>query len=123
MSLAVNSFEGLMTYDSEGNLQCAQAEKYEVSEDGLSYTFTLRDGLKWSNGEALTANDFAYAWKRAADVSNASGYAYLFDVFADGQYDADGNLIKDEAEAQTEAEETEEAVAAEVMAESDETLA
>ena len=93
MSLAVNSFEGLMTYDSEGNLQCAQAEKYEVSEDGLSYTFTLRDGLKWSNGEALTANDFAYAWKRAADVSNASGYAYLFDVFADGQYDADGNLI------------------------------
>ncbi len=93
MSLAVNSFEGLMSYDAEGKLQCAQAESYEVSEDGLSYTFTLRDGLKWSNGEALTANDFAYAWKRAADVTNASDYAYLFDVFADGQTDADGNLI------------------------------
>ena len=93
MSLAANSFEGLMTYDAEGKLQCAQAEKYEVSEDGLSYTFTLRDGLKWSNGEALTAADFAYAWRRAADITNASGYAYLFDVFADCQYDADGNLV------------------------------
>jgi peptide/nickel transport system substrate-binding protein/oligopeptide transport system substrate-binding protein len=93
MSLAANSFEGLMTYDSEGQLQCAQAEKYEVSEDGLNYTFTLRDGLKWSNGEPLTAADFAYAWKRAADVNNASGYAYLFDVFEDGQYDDEGNLI------------------------------
>ena len=93
MSLAANSFEGLMTYDSQGQLQCAQAEKYEVSEDGLSYTFTLRDGLKWSNGEPLTAADFAYAWKRAADVNNASGYAYLFDVFEDGQYDDEGNLV------------------------------
>ncbi len=93
MSLAANSFEGLMTYDENGQLQCAQAEKYEVSEDGLTYTFTLRDGLKWSNGEPLTANDFAYAWRRAADITNAADYAYLFNVFADAQLDEEGNLV------------------------------
>ena len=90
--LAVNSFEGLMTYDAEGKLQPAQAESYEVSEDGTTYTFTMRDGLKWSNGDELTAKDFEYSWRRAADVSNAADYAYLYEVFADCQYDADGNF-------------------------------
>jgi len=47
--LAVNSFEGLMRYNAEGKLEPACAESYEVSEDGLTYTFTMRDGLKWSN--------------------------------------------------------------------------
>lgn len=46
--LAVNSFEGLMRYNAEGKLEPACAESYEVSEDGLTYTFTMRDGLKWS---------------------------------------------------------------------------
>ena len=90
--LAENSFEGLMTYDGEGKLIPAQAESYEVSEDGLTYTFTMRDGLKWSNGDPLTAKDFEYSWRRAADATNAADYAYLFEVFADGQYDADGNF-------------------------------
>ena len=64
--LAVNMFEGLYTYDKDGNLQPALAENTEISEDGLTYTFTLRDGLKWSDGTDLTAKDFEYAWKRAA---------------------------------------------------------
>ena len=38
-----------------------------VSEDGLTYTFTMRDGLKWSNGDELTAKDFEWSWRRAAD--------------------------------------------------------
>jgi peptide/nickel transport system substrate-binding protein/oligopeptide transport system substrate-binding protein len=91
--LAVNSFEGLLTYNADGELSNGCAESYEVSEDGLTYTFTMRDGLKWSNGEELTAKDFEYSWKRAASVETASDYAYLFEIFADGQYDADGNFI------------------------------
>ena len=91
--LAVNSFEGLLRYNANGELEAACAESWEVSEDGTSYTFTLRDGLKWSNGADLDANDFAYSWKRAADPNTAADYSYLFEVFADCQYDADGNFI------------------------------
>ena len=54
--LAVNMFEGLYTYDKDGNLQPALAENTEISEDGMTYTFTLRDGLKWSDGTDLTAH-------------------------------------------------------------------
>ena len=55
--LAVNSFEGLMRYNEAGELEEACAESYEVSDDGLTYTFTMRDGLKWSNGDDLDATD------------------------------------------------------------------
>ena len=65
-SLAVNSFGGLYTYDAEGQLVPDFATGYTVSEDGLVYTFTLRDGLKWSDGSDLTAKDFEWSWKRAA---------------------------------------------------------
>lgn len=53
------------------------AEKYEISEDGLTYTFHLRDNLKWSNGDPITANDFKFAWTRALDPKTAAGYAYM----------------------------------------------
>ena len=54
-----NVFEGLMTYDTvSGSLVCGEAESYTVSDDGLVYTFTLRDGLKWSDGSAHTAADY-----------------------------------------------------------------
>jgi len=80
--LAVNMFEGLYTYDADGNLQPALAENTEVSEDGLTYTFTLRDGLKWSDGTDLTAKDFEYSWKRAAAPETAADYGYMFDAIA-----------------------------------------
>ena len=80
--LAVNMFEGLYTYDKDGNLQPALAENTEISEDGMTYTFTLRDGLKWSDGTDLTAKDFEYAWKRAAAPETAADYGYMFDAIA-----------------------------------------
>ena len=80
--LAVNMFEGLYTYDAEGQLQPALAENTEVSEDGMTYTFTLRDGLKWSDGTDLTAKDFEYAWKRAAAPETGADYGYMFDAIA-----------------------------------------
>ena len=87
--LAVNMFEGLYTYDKDGNLQPALAENTEVSEDGLTYTFTLRDGLKWSDGTDLTAKDFEYSWKRAAAPETGADYGYMFDAIAKAD---DGSL-------------------------------
>ena len=55
--------DGLMGLDKDGKITEALAEKVDVSDDGLTYTFHLRDA-KWSNGDAVTANDFVYAWQR-----------------------------------------------------------
>ena len=77
--LAANSFSGLYTYDAEGKTTPACATGYTVSEDGLTYTVTLKDGLKWSDGSDLTAADFVYSWKRAASDETAADYAYMFD--------------------------------------------
>lgn len=76
--LAITSFGGLYTYDAEGNLTPDFATGYEMSEDGLTYTFTMRDGLKWSDGADLTAKDFEYSWKRAAATATAADYSYMF---------------------------------------------
>ncbi len=69
-------FTGLMDYDDDGELVPAMAESYEQSDDGLKYTFYLRDDIKWSNGDPVTAGDFEYAWKRVVDPELASDYAY-----------------------------------------------
>lgn len=78
-TLIIHAFEGLMTLDKYGTSVCAQAESYDVSEDGLTYTFTLRDGLKWSDGVPLKASDFVYSWNRAIHPDTAADYAYLFE--------------------------------------------
>ena len=85
--LAVNSFEGLMRYNENGELEPACAESYTVSEDGTVYTFPLRDGLKWSNGEPLDATDFVYSWKRAASPEVAADYSYLCEMFPSFTYE------------------------------------
>jgi len=69
--------DGLMQMDSEGNPVNAIAESYEVSEDGCTYTFKLRQDAKWSNGTAVTAADFVFAWQRAVDPEVASEYSYM----------------------------------------------
>lgn len=86
--LAVNSFVGLHTYDANGTLIPALASEYSVSEDGTVYTFKLIES-KWSNGDALTAKDFAYSWNRVADPATAADYSYLFAVIATNE---DGTL-------------------------------
>ena len=79
--LAANSFSGLYTYNADGVTTPACATGYEVSEDGLTYTVTLREGLKWSDGSDLTAADFEYSWKRAAGDETTADYAYMFSGF------------------------------------------
>ena len=69
--------DGLMQMDADGAAVPAIAESYELSEDGKTYTFHLRDA-KWSNGADVTAYDFEFAWKRIA--KEAGEYAYLLDT-------------------------------------------
>ncbi len=59
-----NAFEGLTAISKTGEVVPACAESWSVSPDKLSYTFVLREGLKWANGDDLTAHDFAFALKR-----------------------------------------------------------
>ena len=74
-NMLLHSFECLLAVDQDGKLIPGQAESWETSEDGLTWTFHLRDGLKWSDGSDLTANDFVYSWKRVCDPMVAAPYA------------------------------------------------
>ncbi len=69
--------EGLMTVDIQGEPILGQAASYEISEDGLTYTFKLRDDIFWSDGTPVTAGDFVKGMQRLADPATASEYAYL----------------------------------------------
>lgn len=79
-TLAANSFGGLYSYDKDGGYAPNFATAYELSEDGMTYTFTMREDLKWSDGSPLTAKDFEYSWQRAAGAETAADYSYMFDV-------------------------------------------
>lgn len=68
---------GLVEVGENEKILPALAESWDVSEDGLTYTFHLRDGIRWSNGTPITANDFVYGWRRLADPATASEYNYI----------------------------------------------
>jgi dipeptide transport system substrate-binding protein len=72
-----NLMEGLTRLDENHEPQPAIAEKWDVSEDGKTYTFHIRKEAKWSNGDDVTANDFVYAWKRLLDPNTGSPAAFL----------------------------------------------
>lgn len=77
-SLAIgNSGSNLLRVNAKGKLKPDLAKKVDVSKDGLTYTATMRDNLKWSDGSELTAKDIVYSWKRMVDPKTASEYAYL----------------------------------------------
>lgn len=69
--------DGLMQMDADGKAVNAIAESYETSDDGLTWTFHLRQDAKWSNGTPVTAKDFVFGWQRAVDPDVASEYAYM----------------------------------------------
>ena len=77
-----HAFEGLYTVAYGTTPTPGQAESVEISEDGLTYTFHLREGLKWSDGTPLTAQDFVYSWQRAVDPATGADYAYMFECIA-----------------------------------------
>lgn len=103
-NMLLHAYECLLIVGEDGTLQPGQAESYEVSEDGLTWTFHLRDGLKWSDGSDLTANDFVYSWKRVCDPEVAAPYAETvlgmvkgYDEAIDGNLDALGVSAPDDS--------------------------
>jgi oligopeptide transport system substrate-binding protein len=78
-------YEGLTAYDADNNAVPAAAESWDVSQDGLTYTFHIRKNAKWSNGEALTAEDFEYAWKTLLSPELASRYAEMLFYIKGGE--------------------------------------
>lgn len=90
-NMLITLFEPLLIIDENNEVQPGQAEEYEVSDDGLVWTFTMRDGLKWSDGSDLTAKDFEYTFKRLCDTELAAPYGETVVGMIDGYQDAIGN--------------------------------
>ena len=109
-TLTAHLFSGLAKWaqDENGNLEIVADAATELpegvtNEDGtVTYTYTLRDGMTWSDGQPVTAGDFAFAWKRAASPALAANYGYMFEV-VDGYADVwatddAGNYVNPDAE-------------------------
>ena len=77
-NILLNIMDPLVKLDDDLNPVPNAAEKFETSEDGKTVTFTLRDDLKWTNGDPVTAGDFEYAWKRTVSPELGADYAYQF---------------------------------------------
>jgi len=93
------AFAGLMGFqwvDGEAKLAPELAESYEVSEDGCTYVFTLREGLKWSDGTDLTLQQIADSWNRAGSAELGADYGFLYD-YIERNEDGTLNLTIDEA--------------------------
>jgi peptide/nickel transport system substrate-binding protein len=86
-----NVFEGLVKPDSDGNYVRAVASDYDVSEDGLTYTFTLRDGVVFHNGETCTTDDVLYSFETCAATSVTSAVVEALSAVTD--YSVEGNDI------------------------------
>jgi len=97
-TMLVHLFAGLAKWqqNEDGTLSvvadCAtELPEGKVNDDGtVTYTYTLKDGLKWSDGQAMTAKDFEFAWKRAASNALGADYGYMFDVIKGYGAEAEG---------------------------------
>lgn len=95
-----NLMEGMTRLGQDHTPQPATAEKWDVSEDGTEYTFHIREDAKWSNGDAVTAGDFEFAWKRLLDPETASPASFLGyfieggEAFNNGEGSADDVMVE-----------------------------
>ncbi|KAB0679392.1 peptide ABC transporter substrate-binding protein [Aureimonas leprariae] len=78
-------YEGLTVYGPDGKVLPGAAESWSVSDDKLTYTFKLRQDAKWSDGSPVTAEDFAFSFRRVEDPKEAAGYANLFYPFKNAE--------------------------------------
>lgn len=90
-----HAFEGLTKKTPEGEIVEGMAKDWEVSDDGITWTFHLRDDVKWSNGDPVTAHDFEYAWKHVLNPETASDYAYQM-YYLEGGEEYNSSENKDE---------------------------
>ncbi|GAB4254154.1 MAG: oligopeptide ABC transporter substrate-binding protein OppA [Thermoleophilia bacterium] len=98
-SLIINNiFEGLVRLDENGDAQPGAAESWEVSEDGLTYTFHLREDDAWTNGDPVTSEDFKNSWLRILAPETAADYAYqLYFIEGAEEYNAGEGAAEDVA--------------------------
>lgn len=89
-------YEGLVAQDSHGKAIPGAAKAWEVSGDGLTYTFHMRDDAKWSNGDPVTAGDFEYSFKRLMNPETAAGYASILYSIKNAERIATGKMPVDE---------------------------
>ena len=93
-----NLFSGLFRMEADGSLTNALCEEYKVSDDNLTYTFTLKEGMKWSDGSDLTANDFVYSWLRVLNPETASPASWeLYYIQGAEEYNTGGGSVEDVA--------------------------
>lgn len=83
-------FAGLVDFDQSNNVIPGMAEKWDISKDRKTYTFHLRQGLKFSDGSSITSSDFIYSWRRLVDPKTASPYSFLFSNLVNAQAIMDG---------------------------------
>ncbi len=76
----LNVFDGLLRPKEDGTLEPAIAEKYTISEDGLTYTFTLRKGVKFHNGDSVTVEDVIYSFDRLMGTGDGEALSSDFDT-------------------------------------------
>ena len=112
-TMLAHLFSGIAKWDKDenGNLVIVAdavkelADGVENGDGTVTYTYTLKDGLKWSDGKSVTASDFVFAWNRAASPTLAGDYNYMFDVIEgydemweskdSGEVDSEGNPIQE----------------------------
>ena len=90
--IIADCIDGLTQMDAEGSAVPAIAESWDVSEDGCTYTFHIREDAFWSNGEPVTANDFEFAWKLSMTANLE--YNYMFDSSVGAVKNADAILYE-----------------------------
>ncbi len=73
-----NTNEGLVRLGKNNKVEDGMATKMTQSKDGKTWTFTLRKGAKWSNGDEVTANDFVYGWRRTVNPKTGDQYSYIY---------------------------------------------
>ncbi|MCL2031265.1 MAG: peptide ABC transporter substrate-binding protein [Oscillospiraceae bacterium] len=93
----VHLFQGLYRFKWDGTgVEFGDAESVDISADGLTWTFKLRSDIKWSDGKAVTAHDYEYAWKRLCDPETGAPYADTMAAFLfNGMEVVDGDLPVD----------------------------
>ncbi len=89
-------YEGLTTEDIDANVVPGMAERWDISEDGKTYTFYLRDNAKWSNGDPVVAKDFVVGMRRTVDPATISSYAQILDMIVNAAQIRTGELPKEE---------------------------
>ncbi|HVJ54772.1 MAG TPA: peptide ABC transporter substrate-binding protein [Aliidongia sp.] len=90
-------YEGLVTLDKDSKAVPAAAISWTVSSDGLVYTFKIRPGAKWSNGDPVTAQDFVWSFRRAVNPAIGSKYSFLYYPIKNAEAIANSKLADPDA--------------------------